>query len=45
MTIHLPPKLANPILDVVRSGRHASLDDAMLKPPRCSLSAGTRNNR
>ncbi len=29
MTIHLPPRLENPILAAVRSGRYASLDDAM----------------
>jgi Arc/MetJ-type ribon-helix-helix transcriptional regulator len=29
MTIHLPENLAIPILAAVRSGRYASLDDAM----------------
>ena len=29
MTIHLPPRLENPILAAVHSGRYASLDDAM----------------
>ena len=29
MTIHLPPRLENPILAAIHSGRYASLDDAM----------------
>ena len=29
MTIHLPARLENSILDVVHRGRYASLDDAM----------------
>lgn len=29
MTIHLPPRLENPILAAVHSGRYASVDDAM----------------
>ena len=29
MTIHLPPRLENPILAAVQSGRYSSLDDAM----------------
>jgi hypothetical protein len=29
MTIHLPPRLENPILAAVRSGRYSSLDQAM----------------
>ncbi len=29
MTIHLPPRLENPILAAVHSGRYASIDDAM----------------
>jgi Arc/MetJ-type ribon-helix-helix transcriptional regulator len=29
MTIQLPPRLENPILAAVHSGRYASLDDAM----------------
>ncbi len=29
MTIHLPPRLENPILAAVHSGRYASLEDAM----------------
>ncbi len=29
MTIHLPPRLEDPILAAVHSGRYASLDDAM----------------
>jgi hypothetical protein len=30
MTIHLPPRLENPILAAVQDGRYASLNDAMI---------------